>query len=60
MPKLYSKTEARENVRKCVIVRQVSMYYMELEFNSEIIIIRFYNNRKDSSKLNLALDNSDL
>lgn len=36
MPKLYSKTEARENVRRCVIVKQVSMYYQESEVDKEI------------------------
>ena len=60
MPKLYAKTEARENIRRCIIVKQVSMYYQETEIDEEIIIVRFYDNRKDSSQLNNVLNESDL
>lgn len=60
MPKMYPKTDARENVRRCVVVKQVSMYYLEIEIDKEIIVIRFYDNRKDPDTLTDALNDSDL
>lgn len=60
MPKMYTKTDARENVRRCVVVKQVSMYYLEIEIDKEIIVIRFYDNRKDPDTLTDALNDSDL
>ena len=60
MPKLYSKTKARENVRRCVIVKQISMYYLEQDDDNEIIIVRFYDNRKNPDKLPNILNESDL
>ena len=60
MPKMYPKTEVRENVRRCVVVKQVSMYYVEVELDNEIVIVRFYDNREDVNKLPDALNDSDL
>ncbi len=39
MPKLYSETEFRENVRRCLVVNQVSLYYLEIEQKAEIIVL---------------------
>ncbi len=58
MPKMYPKTEARENLRRCFVVKEVSMYYLEVELDEEIIIIRFYDNRQDPKKLIDSLNNN--
>lgn len=60
MPKMYPKTEARKKVRRCIVVKQVSMYYLEVELDNEIIIVRFYANMKDPDKLSDVLNESDL
>ena len=60
IPKIYPKTQARENVRRCVVVKQVSMYYLEIEPDKEIIIVCFYDNRKNPDKLISALNKSYL
>ncbi len=52
MPKIYPKTEFREDVHRCVVVKQISLYYLEVEINKEIIVLRFYDNRSNPNKLN--------
>lgn len=59
MPGMYPKTAIREHVRRCVVAKQVSMYYLENEVDEKIIILRFYDNRKDPDKLPDALNKSD-
>ncbi len=51
MPKLYSETEFRENVRRCLVVNQVSLYYLEIEQKAEIIVLRLLDNRQNPDKL---------
>ena len=51
MPNLYPLTENREDVRRCIIVKQVSMYYQVNETENEIYIVRFYDNRRDPERL---------
>lgn len=46
VPTIYPLTEYRENVRRCVVVKQVSMYYQINEDAKEIYIVRFYDNRR--------------
>ena len=60
MPKMYPKTDARKNVRCCVVAKQVSMYYLDMALDDEIVIIRFYDNRKNPDTLPDALNESDL
>ncbi len=60
MPKMYPKTEARQNLRRCVVVKQVSMYYLEIGLDKEIIVVRFYDNRKNPDKLVSILNKSNL
>jgi plasmid stabilization system protein ParE len=59
MPTLYPLTEYRDNVRRCIVVKQVSMYYQVNEAENEIYIVRFYDNRKDPDKLNEFLNEID-
>ena len=51
IPTIYPLTEYRENVRRCVVVKQVSMYYQINEDAKEIYIVRFYDNRRDPDKI---------
>ncbi|MCD4791939.1 MAG: type II toxin-antitoxin system RelE/ParE family toxin [Bacteroidales bacterium] len=60
MPKIFPKTEIRKNLRRCVVVKQVTMYYLEKENSKEIFVTRFYDNRKDPDKLTDALNKGNL
>lgn len=40
-----------KNVRKCIIHKNVSLYYMEYTKNKTIILITFYSNRVNPSTL---------
>lgn len=51
MPTIYPLTEFRENVRQCIVVKQVSLYYQTNEKAKEIYIVRFYDNRRDSDRI---------
>ncbi len=55
MPKIFPKTEARKNIRRCIVVKQVSMYY-KIESDNEIIVIRFLDNRKNPNQLTNILN----
>lgn len=46
-PIIFPSTTFISNLRKCVIVKQVSLYYLEIEENKEIKIIRLLDNRSD-------------
>ena len=60
MPKIYPLTEYRVNLRRCIVVKQVSMYYQLNENDVEIFIVRFYDNRKNPDKLPQILDENEL
>lgn len=60
LPQLYPKTEVRENIRKCIITEQVSLYYQDIKEDKEILVIRLFDNRRSLDKLEEALNNSDL
>jgi plasmid stabilization system protein ParE len=51
MPRLYPVTEARKDVRRCVVAKQVSLYYQESKPNNEIIILCFFDNRRNPDSL---------
>ncbi len=59
MPGLYPVTEARKDLRRCVVAKQVSLYYQESKPNKNIIILRFFDNRRNpddlTDKLNKVL-----
>jgi len=57
MPYIYTETEFRENVRRCIVVKQVSMYYKVIEDKNEILIIRFFDNRRNPDVIEEELDN---
>jgi plasmid stabilization system protein ParE len=59
MPAIYPVTEYRENVRRCIVVKQVSMYYQVNETENELFIVRFYDNRRDPDKLTGVLTETD-
>ena len=59
MPAIYPVTEYRENVRRCIVVKQVSMYYQINETENKINIVRFFDNRKNPEKLNEFLNEID-
>lgn len=56
MPKLFPSIDYIRNVRKCVVVRQVSLYYMEDEKEKIIIIMRLLDNRRDPDKIKKSLE----
>ena len=60
MPNLYPATGFFKGLRRCVLVKQISMYYLEVEVNKEIIIIRLYDNRRDTSELEESIEEMDL
>ena len=60
MPSLYPASRFFQGLRRCVLVKQISMYYLELEVNKEMIIIRLYDNRRDTSDLEELLEEIDL
>ncbi len=46
-PKIYSLVDYLKSIRKCVLVKQISLYYLEVEVQKEIKIIRLLDNRKN-------------
>lgn len=50
-PELYPSSHELSNIRKVVILKFNTMYYTVR--NDEIIILSFFSNRKDKSKLEL-------
>ena len=60
MPKMYLITSVRKNIRRCLVVKQVTLYYLELEENNKIIVVRFYDNRRNSDSLIKELNESKL
>ncbi len=49
MPKISPIAFWKRNVRRSVIVKQISLYYVEFEVEREIVIIRLLDNRMDPS-----------
>lgn len=60
MPKLYPASGFFNGLRRCVLVKQVSMYYLEVEVNKEIIVLRLFDNRRDTSELKESIEELDL
>jgi plasmid stabilization system protein ParE len=50
-PYSYKSIEDRKNIRKCTVIKQVSLYYEVRK--ADIIIITLFDNRQDPDKLNL-------
>ncbi len=46
-PKLFPLTEYRKNLRRCVISRQTSLYYLSI--GSDIYIVSLFDNRRNLS-----------
>jgi plasmid stabilization system protein ParE len=46
MPGIFPFINKLKKILRCVIVKQVSLYYMELEVKKEIYIIRLLNNKQ--------------
>jgi plasmid stabilization system protein ParE len=51
MPKMFPLSDFIGNLRRAVVVKQVSMYYLEVEVKKEIIIIRLYDNRRNPADI---------
>ena len=47
----YPLTE-RENIRKCVITKQITLFY-EIDSNNNLVLLSFWNNYQDTEKLEL-------
>ncbi len=59
MPLIFPKSEYKADIRRCVVVKQVSMYYLINEKDNEIFIVRFYNNRKKPNFISDILNVTD-
>ncbi len=59
MPAIYPSTEYRKNLRRCIVVKQVSMYFQVNESEKEIIIVRFYDNRRNLDNITESLNDKD-
>lgn len=55
MPLMYPLVRYRENIRKCSIVKQVSVFYIVDDVNNGVVILRFYDNRRDNNNLSEIL-----
>jgi plasmid stabilization system protein ParE len=50
-PYLYAAHENREDIRKCPVTKQITLYFKILE--NKIDLLTFWNNYQDPDKLNL-------
>lgn len=57
IPELYPETDYRENLRRCVVVKQVSMYYQINKSEVEIYIVRMLDNRQNPDNITDKIDN---
>ncbi|MEM7184696.1 MAG: type II toxin-antitoxin system RelE/ParE family toxin [Spirochaetota bacterium] len=55
-PKMFPTIFIKQRIRKCVIVKQVSMYYMELEVENKILVVRLLDNRSSPEKIQKKLE----
>ncbi|MCB1190264.1 MAG: type II toxin-antitoxin system RelE/ParE family toxin [Leptospiraceae bacterium] len=55
MPKMFPVSQLFQGLRRAVVVRQVSMYYLEIK--NEVIIIRLYDNRRSPEDISNELEN---
>ena len=60
MPKISPIAFWKRNIRRSVIVKQISLYYIEFEVEQEIVIIRLLDNRMDLSYIAEELDSIDI
>lgn len=56
MPGLFPFINQLKGIRRCVLVKQISLYYIELEVQNKIYIIRLLDNRKNPESIQEALD----
>ena len=56
MPGIFPFINKLKRIRRCVLVKQVSLYYLELEIEREIYIIRFLDNRQDPKMIQEELN----
>ena len=48
-PKLFRATNQRKNLRRCVLSRQTTIYFLERD--DSIFIVSLFDNRQDPSKI---------
>lgn len=56
VPKLYPKSQYRKGVRRCLINKKISLNYKLNEFQKEIELITFYDNRRNDKNLPSVLN----
>ncbi|MDR3339472.1 MAG: type II toxin-antitoxin system RelE/ParE family toxin [Candidatus Symbiothrix sp.] len=52
-PFIYPSSKQRDTVRRCVISKQSSLYYQVNIEKEKIIILSFFDNRRNSNKLKI-------
>lgn len=50
-PKIYKKSEKHRSIRKCVINKNVSLFYKYFPRKGEVILLSFWNNRQNPKDL---------
>ncbi|MEM7181030.1 MAG: type II toxin-antitoxin system RelE/ParE family toxin [Spirochaetota bacterium] len=55
-PKMYPIYLPKLGIRKTVLVKQVSMYYIEIEVNHEVKILKLYNNSANPDSIKEELE----
>jgi plasmid stabilization system protein ParE len=56
MPRMYSFINKLKKLRRCVLVKQVSLYYLELEVEKEVFVVRLLDNRQDPQTIQEELE----
>jgi plasmid stabilization system protein ParE len=51
MPYLYPRIEKRKNIRKCLVVEQVALYYMIKK--DTVTLLTFWDTRRDPKQMKL-------
>jgi hypothetical protein len=57
MPGIFPFVNIFKKIRKCVVVKQVSLYYAEVEINHQIFILRLLSNSLGPESIEKELSN---
>jgi plasmid stabilization system protein ParE len=52
-PATFPYYDKKENIRRCVLSPQTTIYYRELPFDNMIVIITLFDNRQNPDNLNI-------
>jgi hypothetical protein len=52
-PEIFPEINKKNKVRRCVIVKQISLYYKIKDDQKQVDLLTFWDNRQDPEKLRL-------